>query len=73
MGQHVAYWTTLAQQGTALAFGPVADPRGAWGLGIIQVARPEQVAELQAGDPVIQAGTGFSYEAVPMPTVVIRP
>ena len=28
MRAHVAYWTALAKKGTAIIFGPVADPDG---------------------------------------------
>lgn len=30
MGQHVDYWRKQTQRGTAIVFGPVADPAGAW-------------------------------------------
>jgi hypothetical protein len=34
MQQHAAYWRVLLAEGKAIAFGPVADPKGAWGLGM---------------------------------------
>jgi hypothetical protein len=37
MGRHVEYWQPLAEAGTAVAFGPVADPAGLWGLAIVDV------------------------------------
>ena len=33
----VAYWTRLAGKGSVLAFGPVADPDGPFGIGIVLV------------------------------------
>lgn len=32
MQQHVAYWAQLLQQGIAIVFGPVADPKEGMGL-----------------------------------------
>ena len=33
MIEHVAYWTGLMEKGVAVVFGPVLDPKGAWGTG----------------------------------------
>ena len=33
MQEHASYWMGLVQDGTAVAFGPVFDAEGAWGLG----------------------------------------
>jgi uncharacterized protein YndB with AHSA1/START domain len=72
MREHVAYWTALAERGVALAFGPVADPKGAWGVGILAVADEAELERLRAGDPAIRAGIGFRYEASPMPAIIVR-
>jgi hypothetical protein len=37
MDAHAAYWRDQLGQGIAVVFGPVADPRGPWGLGVIRV------------------------------------
>ena len=37
MREHVGYWAGLMKQGRVLAFGPVADPKGSYGIGIIQL------------------------------------
>ena len=42
MAEHVAYWRTLAAAGQALAFGPVNDPAGPYGIGIIVARRPRR-------------------------------
>jgi uncharacterized protein YndB with AHSA1/START domain len=72
MQEHVGYWTQKADQGVALVFGPVADPNGAWGVGIIAVDDEAQVDALRAGDPAIRSGLGFRYEVLPMPQLVRR-
>jgi len=35
MQQHVVYWSKLLEKGTAIAYGPVLDPKGPYGVGII--------------------------------------
>jgi uncharacterized protein len=72
MGQHVAYWSALATKGTAIAFGPVADPQGGYGVAVIEAPDEAAVRELSTHDPVIKAGSGFSYAIHPMPQVVLR-
>lgn len=71
MRDHVAYWTDLAERGTAVVFGPVADPKGVWGVGILEVADEAEVQSLTANDPVMQAALGATYEILPMPRAVI--
>ena len=38
MTEHVAYWTKKLADGTAIVFGPVADPSGDWGMGVVRAA-----------------------------------
>ena len=66
MRDHVAYWTGLMNQGKALAFGPVADPRGGYGIGIIAVENEVDIDALRLNDPTIKADRGFAFEALPM-------
>jgi uncharacterized protein YciI len=51
MQKHVAYWSTYVQDGTVLALGPVADPKGGYGIAIIRVDSDEQLQQLIANDP----------------------
>ena len=37
MLEHVAYWKGHANRGVAVVFGPVLDPKGTWGVGIVEV------------------------------------
>jgi uncharacterized protein YndB with AHSA1/START domain len=71
MGEHVGYWKGLLGQGVAFAFGPVADPKGVWGVGIVEVEGEAAVSALEKADPAIQSGLGFRYEALPMPQAVV--
>jgi hypothetical protein len=70
MMRHAGYWAGLLQQGKVIVFGPVADPNGGYGVGVVNVETPEELAELQAQDPAILAGVGFSSQAFPMPRAV---
>lgn len=70
MQRHVAYWSERMAAGVAIAFGPVADPAGGWGLGLVEVADAAALAELQAGDPAL--ALGMRYEALAMPRLVHR-
>ena len=67
MLQHTAYWSDLMDKGKVVVFGPVFDPKGIYGLGVIAVDSKEEVAAFIANDP---AGTINSYEYYPMKAVV---
>jgi hypothetical protein len=66
MQTHVAYWTDQAARGTAVIFGPVADPAGVWGLCVLEVTDEAELQALTANDPVILSSLGFHYEILPM-------
>ena len=51
MQQHVVYWKDYMEQGIMLVFGPVLDPAGVYGLGILEVDDEEQAKTLMANDP----------------------
>jgi uncharacterized protein YciI len=71
MGEHVGYWRSRMALGEVVVFGPVLDPKGPWGMGIVR-ARDEAAARaFQAGDPVVTSGLGFSYEIMLMPQCVL--
>jgi hypothetical protein len=72
MQQHVEYWQEQLRRGIVIAFGPVADPNGGWGVGIVEVGGPEELAALQEGDPAIKSRIGLRYEALPMARLMLR-
>ena len=51
MQQHVQYWNDLMSKGNVLAFGPVLDPCGVYGIGIVEAEDEEQVKTFIANDP----------------------
>jgi uncharacterized protein YciI len=65
MGRHAAYLSGLVDKGIGVAFGPVFDPTGAWGLGIVEAEDEAAARALTEGDPVVVAGIG-RYEITPM-------
>jgi uncharacterized protein YciI len=71
MRDHVAYWSSMAEKGIALVFGPVADPEGAWGLGVLEVEDEKEVQSITSNDPVMRSGIGVTYKILPMPGVVV--
>jgi uncharacterized protein YciI len=73
MREHGAYWREKMAEGITLVFGPVADPAGTFGLGIIQVADEEEARRFLDHDPAIRAGFGLRYELRLMPYGVVHP
>lgn len=72
MQEHGAYWRESLRQGVAIIFGPVADPQGPWGLGVVRVKNDEQMRNVEANDPAIRSGKGFRYEVLPMIRAVVN-
>ncbi len=63
MMQHVAYWADLLNKGIAIVFGPVMDPKGTHGIGIVAVDSEDQVNLITANDPAAKLN---KYEILPM-------
>ena len=66
MMQHVAYWQPYVQDGTVIVLGPVADPKGGYGIAIVAVDDEAHLQKLIAADP---ANGLNSYEYYPMRAV----
>lgn len=54
MQEHIIYWQQYLEQGIVVAIGPVLDPNGAYGFGILAVDSEEQVKALISTDPAIK-------------------
>lgn len=67
MLQHVVYWKNYMAKGMVSIFGPVLDPAGVYGLGIVVTENEDEIKEMIANDP---AATINSYEYHPMMAVV---
>jgi hypothetical protein len=67
MQQHVAYWGELMKNDIAIVYGPVLDPNGPYGLGVVAVDSEEQLKNIIANDPALQIN---KCEYYPMMAVV---
>ena len=70
MKEHSDYWRTQMELDRVIAFGPVADPGGAYGIAILQIEGDVSPNVLADMDPVIVAKMGFTYELHPMPSLI---
>lgn len=72
MSQHVQYWKAQLEASRAIAFGPVADPRGPWGLALATVESEVILQDMLAKDPAILADIGMHYDVLAMPMAITR-
>lgn len=72
MQRHMMHWTTALQAGKIIAFGPVADPNGMYGLGIASIEDENEIDEFQKQDPAMHSNLGFKYERLMMPRLVTK-
>lgn len=63
MTQHITYWKEYMRKDVAIVFGPVLDPAGTYGLGIVLVDDEAQLQEIISNDPAV---TINKYEYYPM-------
>ncbi|MCU1494415.1 MAG: hypothetical protein JWO62_2179 [Acidimicrobiaceae bacterium] len=66
MTAHARYWAGLTAQGKAVAYGPVDDPSGNYGIGIMVVEDETEAMKLRADDPALLSPHGFHSEIAPM-------
>jgi uncharacterized protein YciI len=71
MADHQDYWRQKATVGVAHAVGPVFDPKGAFGMAVIECADQEEAAAIAASDPVSLSGLGFAWDIAPMPSIIL--
>ncbi len=70
MQDHVKYWSDLAERGSVILFGPVADPEGAWGVAVLEAADRDAVDSITASDPVTLQALGMRYDVYSMPVAI---
>lgn len=71
MQAHVVYWREALARGNVVAFGMVADPRGAFGIGIVRFETEADARAFTDEDPTIRSAAGFRFEIAPMPRGVV--
>jgi uncharacterized protein YciI len=72
MQEHAAYWKEWMARGHVLGFGLVADPAGAYGMGVVDFESAAEARAFADGDPTIRSGRGFAMEVHPMPMGFVR-
>ena len=72
MQRHFGYWHEQMSRGSALVFGPVADPQGAYGIAVLNAADEAAAKAICAADPAVTAGLGFNYKLYEMPNAVAK-
>jgi uncharacterized protein len=71
MAEHGAYWSQHVATGHAVVFGPVTDPDGNWGLGVVEADSEADVVTLRDADPAVSSGLATA-EILAMPVAVAR-
>jgi uncharacterized protein len=64
MEQHAAYWAEQFKTGKVLILGPVLDPKGAFGIFVVECSEAEARA-MADGDPTVKVGLN-KIEIAPM-------
>ena len=67
MTQHVEYWKQVMAQGKVVVFGPVMDPAGPYGMGVVSAESEVEIKAFMANDP---ASAILRYEYYPMRAVL---
>jgi uncharacterized protein YciI len=71
MQQHSDYWAEQFKKGTVLMIGPVLDPKGAWGMAVLETATEEEARALAMNDPSVKAGLN-KVEVSPMHVFLMK-
>ena len=72
MQEHFGYWSTLLSDHKVVAYGPVMDPKGAFGVAIVEVENMDIAKDIATKDPAIKSSAGFDFEVHQMPNAIAR-
>ncbi len=72
MMAHAQYWQEKAKEKIAVVVGLVGDPKGFYGMGVLEVTDENQLQNILDNDPVIKANLGLKYEHYILPRGVIQ-
>jgi hypothetical protein len=62
MQEHAIYWRGYMNQGKVVVFGPVFDPKGVFGMGVVGVETEEELLGFIEQDPARKINTFEHYE-----------
>ena len=71
MQQHADYWAEQFKKGSVLIIGPVLDPKGAFGIAVLETATEEEARTLAMNDPSVKAGLN-KVEISPMSVFLMK-
>jgi uncharacterized protein len=66
MQAHADYWREWLNEGYVVVTGPVADPKGTYGILVLQLPDDKSPESLVNEDPVCKADRGFRFDIYPM-------
>jgi uncharacterized protein YciI len=72
MQEHFAYWSGLVDEQKVVAYGPVMDPNGMYGIAVVGAEDEATARSVASNDPAITSHVGFSCEVYPMPDARVR-
>ena len=70
--EHFAYWLGLLEQRKVVVVGPVLDPKGTYGMALLEVEDEALAENLAENDPAITSKAGFSFELHSMIDAKVR-
>jgi uncharacterized protein len=73
MQEHFAYWLGLMKDRQVVAVGPVLDPKGTYGIAVLEVEDESIAQEIASNDPAITSQAGFRFEVHSMIDAKVRP
>jgi uncharacterized protein len=68
MQEHIVFWQDLLVKGICIVYGPVFDPKGAYGIGIVEAEDEEILKYIEKNDPSVRTGLN-RLEIFPMKAV----
>ena len=71
MQEHFAYWKGNFDRGVAAVYGAALDPKGVFGVAVVDVQDEEAMKAIVANDPAVKAGV-HKDEFYPMSPAMVR-
>jgi uncharacterized protein len=72
MQEHFAYWRGLMKEGKVVVVGPVLDPKGIYGIAVLEAEDEALAQSVAENDPAITSKASFSFEVHPMMDAEVR-
>jgi hypothetical protein len=72
MQAHFDYWNDLVVKRKAIVYGPVADPKGIYGIAVMELKDETTAQYVAMNDPAISSNAGFTFELYQMTDAKVR-